>query len=130
MRLWLVALIYTLAFLAGLATLWAVTVLAVLDLFEQRSDSLFVLLMIPLMAALAVFSVVYGLASGRALKWQYWLFAPLVMALLAWSVPKLILLGYATVFQGFVGAVMLVFFGGFLACLKRDGIAVSSEAGM
>lgn len=130
MRLWLVAVVYTLAFMAGLATLWAFTALGVMDLFEGRIDSIFVMLMIPCLAALAVFSMVYGLALGRALKWQYWLFAPLATAFFAWTVPMLIMAGYVTVFEGFAGAVILVFFGGFLACLKRDGVTDRSEARM
>lgn len=128
MRLWLVAVLYTLAFMAGLATLWAFTALGVMDLYEGRTDSLFVLLMIPVLAALAVFSMIYGLASGRALKWQFWLFAPLTTGLLAWGVPQLIMAGFCTVFEGFVGSVMLVFLGGFLACLRRDGVTGKPHA--
>lgn len=122
MRIWLVAVIYTLAFMAGLATLWAFTAFGLMSLLEGRLDSVFVLLMIPILAALAVFSLIYGLASGKALKWQYWLFAPLSTGLLAWAVPRLIMADYVTVFEGFVGSVMLVFLGGFLACLRRDAM--------
>lgn len=120
MRIWVIGLMYTLAFIAGLATLWAFAALGVMELLEGRIDSMFLVLMIPIMAAMCVFSLIYGPASGRALKWRYWLFTTLAMALLAVAVPRIVMAGYVTALEGFVAAVLLTFIGGFLACLWRD----------
>ena len=128
MRIWVVALIYTLAFLCGLATLWAFMALGVMQFFEGRLDSVFVLLMIPVLSAMCVFSVVYGLASGTALKWRYWLFATLAISALVWVAPQVVAYGYMDALEGFVVAVLLVFVGGFLACLQRDAVTASAKA--
>ena len=128
MRIWLVALLYSLAFLAGLATLWAFVALGVMQLLEGQIDSVFVMLMIPVIAALAVFSVVYGLASGTALKWRFWLFAPLAMAALVWVALQLVMAGFVDVFGGFAGAVLLTYVAGFLVCLQRDAVTALPEA--
>ncbi|MDF1669826.1 MAG: hypothetical protein P1U83_09435 [Roseovarius sp.] len=122
MRIWQVAAIYTLAFMAGLVTLWAFLALGVMQVLESRLDSVFVMLLVPVMSAMCVFSVIYGLASGRALKWQYWLFTTLAMSALIWGAPRVVMAGYIAVAEMFVLCVLLVFACGFLACLRRDAV--------
>lgn len=122
MRIWQVAAIYTLAFMAGLVTLWAFVALGVMQVLESRLDSVFVMLLVPVMSAMCVFSVIYGLASGRALKWQYWLFTTLAMSALIWGAPRVVIAGYIAVTEMFVLCVLLVFACGFFACLRRDAV--------
>ena len=127
MRIWLVAVIYTLAFMAGLVTLWAFVALGVMQVLESRLDSVFVMLLVPVMSAMCVFSVVYGLASGRALKWQYWLFTTLAMSALIWGAPLIVMAGHIAVTEMFMFSVLLVFASGFLACLRRDAVTASAK---
>jgi len=127
MRIWQIAVIYTLAFMAGLVTLWAFMALGVMQVLESRLDSVFVMLLVPVLSAMCVFSVVYGLASGRALKWQYWLFTTLAMSVLIWGAPHMVMAGYIAVTEMFLFSVLLVFASGFLACLRRDAVTAPAK---
>lgn len=129
MRLWLIALLYTLAFLAGLATFWVVTTQGVPQVIYGRTNSLFVMVLVPLWAALAVFALVYGLATRQALKWEFWLLAPLGMAVFACAVPNLVVAGYVTVFEGIVISCLLIFVTGLVLSLWRDA-GSTPEGGM
>ena len=117
--------LFTLAYVAGFAAFWAVTALQVMDLFETMTNSLVFLLMVPALGGLCVFALVYGLASGRMLKWRFWLAAPLGLALLCWAIIEMALGGWVTAYEGFLIALAVSYLAGLIACLRRESVVTS-----
>ncbi len=121
MRVSLLIVVYSLAFLAAMATLWAFLALGLMQYFESRLDNFFITMMFALMAAMCMFSLVYSLATGVALKWQYWLFGTAFMAALVQLGPYVMTASNASAVQGFVIGTFTIYVGGLLFAMKRDG---------
>ncbi|WP_371226522.1 hypothetical protein [Roseovarius sp. 2305UL8-3] len=127
MRIWMVGATYTLAFVAALASIWAFMALGVDAFFENATGSSSLTMLLSMLVGLCVFSLVYGLASGRALKWRYWAYVPVLLLVILAGSLQLVWNGYVTVIEAIAFDVLLVFFAGFLACLQRDAVAAPAS---
>ncbi|MFK7941063.1 MAG: hypothetical protein AB8B82_16910 [Roseovarius sp.] len=118
----MLALVYTFAFVSALVTLWAFLALGVIQYFESRLDSIFITMLFSLLSAMCMFSLVYGLATGVALKWKYWLFGTVAMAALVQFGPHIVTLANMTLAQAFVVSIGLVYLVGFILAYQRDAL--------
>jgi len=122
MRIWMVGMVYTVAFIAALVTIWMFMSLRVSAFFEGVTDSLAPSMLLPVLAGLCVFSLIYGVISGRALKLRFWVVVPVLLMVLLFGATELVWRGYVSFLEAVMGIVLLVFVSGFLACLRRDAI--------
>jgi hypothetical protein len=129
MRLSLLALVYTVAFVSALATLWAFLALGLMQYFESRLDSFFITMMFALLSAMCMFSLIYSLATGVALKWKYWFFGSLFMAALVLLGPDVVTRAGLSFAQSFLLSIGFVYAGGFVLAYRRDGAAVPEYEG-
>jgi hypothetical protein len=123
MRIWEVTLLYLFAFLCGAGAAYAVLALGAERLFSggaQQQVSLMVIM--PLLAGLAMFSLVYGLGAGRMLKWRFWVIWPVALFALVRGGVEVMFRGILTIPQAAVIALVLVFVAGLLCCLQRDAV--------
>lgn len=129
MRLSLLTLVYTFAFVSALATLWAFLTLGLMQYFESRLESVFITMLFALLSAMCMFSLVYGLATGVALKWKYWLFGSIFMAALVWLGPEIVTRADLTLAQSFLISIGLVYTGGFVLAYRRNAITIAAQEG-
>lgn len=122
MRISMLALVYTFAFVSALATLWAFLAFGLMEYFESRLDSIFITMMFSLLSAMCMFSVIYGLATGVALKWQYWLFGTIFMIALVQLGPHIVTFANLSLAQSFLISIGSVYVAGFALAYRRDGL--------
>lgn len=127
MRLWEVSLLYLFAFLCGLGAAYAVLSLGAERMFAAPVGPVAPMVLLPMLAGVALFSLVYGLGSGRMLQWRFWLIWPVVLFALLRGGVELMFRGYVSVFQGVALALVLVFAAGLLACWQRDGVSAPAQ---
>ncbi|MBN9082707.1 MAG: hypothetical protein BGP04_00780 [Rhizobiales bacterium 62-17] len=114
---------YFLAFILGIGVTWLILSALTTVMFSPNGlDNLGIMALQALspMAGLAAFQTVFGLLTRRWRGWRFWAIAPLVTYFILVTILLLVFIGYVSIIEAIVLALIAIFTAGLIALGLRQ----------